>query len=416
MPWSMFNLAFLLQEMSKKMCPKPTPQSTRTLQYGINYNVAYVKQYTLPVLREGKEWYVEFYAFDPDKGKLRRKRIKVNRVHGTKKRREYARDLIARITLQLGRGWNPWIAKDCTSLHVMGDVLDTYESYIDKMFDVGYYRKLTYVGYKSYLKNLREYIEKIDPIYYLYQLDKTYLVKYLDHIFIDRDNCVQTRNNYLAWLAVFCGWCVQKNYMKERATAGIEFMSRRLIVKQRTTIPLAVVKQIGEWCRVHDPHFMLACYLLYDCFLRPVEQTRLKIGWISIKDSTLTIPAEASKNRKTQVITLPRHVLRYAIDLGIFSAASSDYIFSTKLKPGIVQIDTKIFRDHWRKVSRALGLRKEWQFYSLKDTGITEMLDSNITSLTVRDQARHSSLAITNIYAARRQKANSEVLDYRGSL
>lgn len=36
--------------------------------------------------------------------------------------------------------------------------------------------------------------------------------------------------------------------------------------------------------------------------------------------------------------------------------------------------------------------------------------------LTVRDQARHSSLAITNIYAARRQKANSEVLDYRGSL
>ena len=70
-----------------------------------------------------------------------------------------------------------------------------------------------------------------------------------------------------------------------------------------------------------------------------------------------------------------------------------------------------------KKLAENLGITPAWLIRLLKQPSIDcEMLDSNITSLTVRDQARHSSLAITNIYAARRQKANSEVLDYRGSL
>ncbi len=40
----------------------------------------FVKQYTRAELREGKEWYIEFYAYDPAQARLRRKRIKINRI------------------------------------------------------------------------------------------------------------------------------------------------------------------------------------------------------------------------------------------------------------------------------------------------------------------------------------------------
>ena len=46
---------------------------------------------------------------------------------------------------QLSHGWNPWIAKDTSGLHVFTEALDRYETHIGKMLESGYYRKETYV-------------------------------------------------------------------------------------------------------------------------------------------------------------------------------------------------------------------------------------------------------------------------------
>ena len=378
-------------------------------------NTDYVKQFTLPVLRESTEWYIEFYAFDPALGKLRRKKIKINRIKTVSRRRAYAREVMGRITSQLQRGWNPWIAQDIGDLHLFDDVCDSYERYIDKMYSSGNYRKETYVGYKSYMKNLRGYVKE-HPIYYMYQMDRAYLVTFLDHIFIDRDNGGQTRNNYLSWLGNFCGWAVDKSYLTTRPTDGIPFIDRKHLKKKRQVIPTNVVKQISVYLKQNDPYFLLACQLLYNCFIRPVEMTRLRVGWFNIKAGTITIPADAAKNRETMVVTVPKRVMAHAIELGTFHAASQDYLFSINLRPGDHQVDPVIFRHHWDVVRRALNLRPEWQFYSLKDTGITEMLDRNIASIAVRDQARHSSLAVTEVYTRHLQRANEQVLDWEGSI
>ena len=378
-------------------------------------NTDYVKQFTLPVLREGTEWYIEFYCFDPAQGKLRRKKIKINRIKSIGKRRAYAREVMGRITTQLQRGWNPWIAQDIGDLHLFSDVCDSYERYIDKMYSSGNYRKETYVGYKSYLRNLLGYIDE-HPIYYMYQLDRAYIVEFLDYIFIDRDNGGQTRNNYLSWLSNFCGWAVDKCYLTTRPTDGIPYIDKKHLRKKRQVIPTNIVKQISLYLKQNDPYFLLACQLLYNCFIRPVEMTRLRVGWINIKAGTITIPADAAKNRETQVVTVPKKVLAHAIELGTFHAASQDFLFSIDLRPGDHQVDPVIFRHHWGVVRKALNLRPEWQFYSLKDTGITEMLDRNIASIAVRDQARHSSLAITEVYTRHLQRANEQVLSWEGSL
>lgn len=392
---------------------KPLPD---VLPHHPSSEVDFVKQYTPPVLREGKEWFIDFYCYDPSLRRLRRKRIKCNRIKGVRERRAWAREVMQRISKQLSRGWNPWIEQDLGNLHTVEEVFTHYDNYLDKMFNSGYMRKQTYANYKSRMKNVLEYIHKREPIYYMYQFDRGYISEFLDHIFIERDNNGQTRNNYLSWIATFCGWCVEKNYLQRRPTDGISYIDKRHLRKSREVIPTATVKKIGVWVKKHDPNFMLACYLLYNCFIRPVEMTRLKIGWINVEQGTITIPGEASKNRETMSVTLPKKVLFYAMELGLFKHASSDYIFSTKLRPGTEQIDPKIFRDHWRKVRNALKLPKQYQFYSLKDTGITEMLDAKMASITVRDQARHSSLAITELYTRHLQKANPDVLDWEGSL
>ncbi|MDE6927160.1 MAG: tyrosine-type recombinase/integrase, partial [Muribaculaceae bacterium] len=340
-------------------------------------------------------------------------------VKGVTNRRTYARRVIKRLTEQLNNGWNPWIANDTGDLIVFDDVVKRYESHIEKMLASGYYRKETYDGYKSYVKIMREYISKKRPTYYVYQFDRSFCVDFLDYVFIERDNGAQTRNNYLNFLRVFSGFLVEKGYLKSKPTDGISPISKRLYKKERECIPLDVVGRIADYCREKEPDFLFACYLLYYCFIRPVEMTRLKVRHFNLKACTLTIPGELSKNKTTQTITLPRKVIQYGIDIGVFSAPMDDYIFSYRLKPGSVEIDPKHFRDHWDNVRQALKLKKEWKFYSLKDTGITEMCDRNVAPRHVKDQARHSSLAITDIYlqkSAKNAPGNRNIIGYDGAL
>ena len=157
------------------MCPSTnlTPDNgSARVQLSALSGVSSALQYTPPVYRETKGCsFIEFYAYDPDQGKMRRKRIKTNRIKGVQKRRQYVRDVINRLGEQLKRGWNPWIAKDATDLYVFDEALSRYEAYVEKMLASGYFRKETYSGYKSYVKILREYI-KVNPLYYVYQFDR----------------------------------------------------------------------------------------------------------------------------------------------------------------------------------------------------------------------------------------------------
>jgi integrase len=379
--------------------------------------VGNVLQFDIPVYKNNKAGsYIEFRAFDPILGMMRRKIIKLNKIKPLCLRRQYAKEVIARITDKLHHGWSPWLLQNTQDLFTFEEALSRYEAHNESMFQRGYHRKETYAGYKSNIKIMRHYIEKHRPIYYVYQFDRKFCVDFLDYVFIERDNGAQTRNNYLNFLRVFSAFLVEKGYLESKPTDGIAPISKRLFQKQRTVIPSEVIKEITEYCRKHDPYFLLVCYLLFYCFIRPVELTRLRVKNFNLRESTITIPEDCSKNRKKQTVTIPKNVLLYALDLGIFSAPENDFIFSERLKPGDVEITPKQFRDHWAGIRKALNLKAEWKFYSLKDTGITEMLRNNMAAIDVRDQARHSSLLITEIYTDHCSRPIKEIIDLDGSL
>lgn len=200
------------------MCPEnfSTPKKSGNNPNLTNQSgVQAARQFDLPTYKEnGAGGYIEFRAYDPEQGKMRRKTIKLNRIKGISNRRTYARRVIKRLTEQLNNGWNPWIAKDAGDLIVFEEAIKRYEAHIEKMLASGYYRKETYDGYKSYVKILREYISKKRPTYYVYQFDRKFCVDFLDYVFIERDNGAQTRNNYLNFLRVFSGFLVDKGYLK----------------------------------------------------------------------------------------------------------------------------------------------------------------------------------------------------------
>jgi hypothetical protein len=73
------------------------------------------------------------------------------------------------------------------------------------------------------------------------------------------------------------------------------------------------------------------------------------------------------------------------LDLNLFSNPGQYYIFSDDFRPGKEQRSEKAFRDFWIKhVRKDLDFDDQYKFYSLKDTGITNMLRANTDIISVR--------------------------------
>lgn len=366
-----------------------------------NSELQEIVSYTLPRLYTGKEWYIGFYSYNPVEQKLKIKRIKLNYIHKNQDRRKYANDLILRLTDKLRRGWNPWIESDHAKAYTtFDDACKCYTRQLDRFLKDGYLREESYVSYQSYLRNLTSYNQhSLSKITYIYQLNRDYITEFLDHIYIDRKNSSQTRDNYLMWMRVFCAYLVRQGYHKTIATEGIEVYGRRSHKKERTVIPPERLNQLKEYSEANNKHFLLACYVLFYCFIRPHEMSLIKIKDISLINRTIFIPEDNSKNRKSATVTINKKVIDLMLDLDVFSAASEDYLFSTGYKPGKEYRSEKQFRDFWdRYIRKELKWPNEFKFYSLKDTGVTMMLRQKIDVLSVRDQARHSSVLITDIY------------------
>lgn len=377
-----------------------------------------VISYTPPKLYQGKDWYVGFMAFDPVRGRMRRKRIKLNFIEKIGERRRYADALIKRLHSQLERGWNPWVeAENGLAYHRVDDVIAHYRRAMEKHYKEDYYREETFASYMSYIRNFENWNKSLDtPLVYIYQYNSAVVQQFLDHIYIDRDNSPQTRDNYLMFLRTFDTWLVQKKYMKTRATEGIAiFGKRRNQKKNRTVISSKDMVRLRDYLMGKNKHFLLAAYVLHYCFVRPKEMAFIKIEHISLSRQTLYIPEDSAKNRKDGTVTLPPKVIKLMLELNIFDNPGGYYLFSDGFAPGSKYRDSKQFRDWWnRYVRKDLGFGTEYKFYSLKDTGITNML-RKYKSITVRDQARHSSVLVTEMYTPRDlQEANELIKQHDG--
>jgi integrase len=391
-----------------------------SVQTARNGSLKEILAFTYPRLYTGACWYVGFHAFDPATGGMRRKRIKINAVGSANERKRFGKALCHRLSEKLENGWNPWIEQE----HAAGykrftDVLSHYRNYLAKLSADGILRSETYTGYLSKCNILEEWnADRHTPLLYIYQFDRGACTRFLDYIYIDRKNSAQTRNNYLNWLSVFSQFLLQYSYVKVKPTEGISSIGRRHIQKERTIIAASDMQRLHDYLITHNKHYLLGCYFLHYVLIRPKEMAGLRLGDINLAKQTVFVADTISKNKKSAIVTLPAKVIELMVELDVFRNPSDYYLFSDGFMPGNSWRDEKQFRDHWsRYVRPALRFPKEYKFYSLKDTGITAMLRAGHDTLSVKEQARHSSLLMTDMYTPQDIKdANPILLNYKGIL
>lgn len=353
--------------------------------------------YTLPKLHTGKNWYVDFTCFDPADGKMRRKKYMLDSIPKTSERKKRAAEIIANATARLRNGWNPWAEASTERQYCkFSEVTSLYIRYIEKLTSNNTLKQKTSYDYQSRMNMLLEYNSgRSLPIIYIYQFDQSYISDFLDYILLDRDSTARTRNNYRTWLSAFCTWLQEKKYIDYNPTERIKPLAEG--EKLRSALTASDLMRLKEYLEETNLHYLLACMMEYYTFIRPDELSNVRLSDINIKEQKVFISSTISKNRRDGMVGLNDAIIKMMIKLDVFKNPSHYYLFGKQFKPNITKADSRIFREYFNKVRAFLKWPSCYQFYSLKDTGIRDLANSE-GIVVARDQARHSDIATTNRY------------------
>lgn len=323
--------------------------------------------------------------------------------------------LVTNLTHMLINGWNPFVNDDKSRSYTAWEaVVKRYDDYTRAAEKKGVLKSKTAVDYRSRMSCLLAYIEESKmQMKYVCQFDKALVVDFLDYIVLDKERSAKTRNNYRTWLSTFAAWLVDRQYIKQNCVEGIRMMKED--EKYRDDMTADDLRRLKEYTSEKCPPFYLACLMEYYAMIRPEELRHIKVGHISIKNQTIFIPPEVSKNRKGQAVALNDTLLRVMIEQRVFDHPSQDYLFGKNLVPGGEMIAVNRFRQEWVRVRKALKFPDTYQFYSLKDSGIRDL--ANAEGIVVaRDQARHTDVAVTNKYLKQPRVVHEGTKHFKGEL
>ena len=339
------------------------------------------------------ETYVAFYAKNPYTERLERRRVRLNYIKSKQERRKYGQLLAMEINNKLYKGWNPFTddqgaKKGITLRAAIGEFMEEKAKTI---------RKDSLRCYSSQTKILMDWAS-------VNGFDKKPCVSFNKSAaqcfmrFLEGEVSAKTFNNYLTFCNTLFLWFAKRGYCPDSPFTGID--RKKVDEKIRDIIPPVDRKRIADYFTDNNMfEYLIIMQLCYRLFIRPKEALMLTIGDIDLKEGLITIPPNVAKNHKERVVAVPADIMAYFKTLA--GLDNRMYVFSEGYKPGYVLKNTRDTGRTWSVMRAKLKLPASYQFYSLKDTGITEMLEAGVPAKYVKELADHHSLEMTERYTHR---------------
>lgn len=374
--------------------PKKQPRGTIVSElYG--YQPAVLKEYAA-------YWCIEYYVKHPVTHELTRKREKVTGFktkYGVREARQLLQIAVNRLNLKLSQGWSPFF------VHEDGRLLEPLHMVVEKFLKekTRDLRQNTMRQYNSIVgKELIIWATQNYPIITAATFTRNIAIRYMDYI-ADKGVSNVTYNNQKKCISTFFNWCVEKCYAKENPFATIK--TKRKDEKKRILVTPDVRAQITDFLQKENNIGMqVALNLVYQSLLRPKEINEIKLKDIFLEDKYILVPANVAKNHKERKATLSNSTIELLRKLNIEKLPKDYFLLGGEkqgesLIPHKQQASKDRLNKNWYRLKKVLNFPKEMQLYSLRDTGITDLLKSGVDDLTVMQHADHHSLEMTTRYA-----------------
>ena len=400
----------------------------RTLTNFINLmGKKFLPSYTPPRLIElNNRWYIYFKAICDISMKMRvyRSTFNLNRIKDIEKRRERGKLIVKKLEYwlsndrpiskfeerlvkieDLNRPRRNSTLADTVLIDAIDFIFEIKEG-SGLSYDTIRSIKSAYKHFKDYLMNRRWYNLTVG------ETTKMHAHAYMDHAQITRKLGNWAYNNNLTYMRNLFVELEKRGFThkdQENPFSAVDKKKKTEKKRRNFTLKEAIVT-IKRIRQVNELLFY-ALLLEYCCYLRPKDIRFLKGKDILINEGLVFATGAEAKNGKSSWLTIPEEFLQYFDNEMLNSIPDDYYIFGAKLNPGRQE---PCSRDYMSKFHKRIivQLHKEnkleniegLQWYSWKDTGITDALEFGIPITNVQGQARHHSPNQTIQYNHQRRK------------
>ena len=339
-------------------------------------------------------WLIEYYVENPFTSEMCRVRQRVNfirkRYKNVKDAESHCQKIIFDINTKLANGINPMFSdENPAGYEKISEVIKKFLA--EKAREL---RPDTMRSYNSFSRSFLRYVSQTQ-VSFICKFGKIEAAKYMDWIYSIRKVSQRSYNNYLKFMRVVFNWAMDKGYVL--TNPFIQIKTKKKEKKVRTLIDAETREKITGYLLETDKHFLIVLKLIYSALIRPKEIMGLKVSDVNFQNKTVCVSGSVSKNHNTRQVALTDDVLN---DLNYINDYKKDmFLFSQNMMPGYVQAHRAKYTKMWIKLRSKFKLDKTMQLYSLRDTGISEMLKSGIDQLSVKQHADHHSLEMTTIYS-----------------
>ena len=357
--------------------------------------------YTPPILKKtaSRGEHIEYYVYNPVTMKMERQRIRLEKLsHQFKNRSQYKQmvmQLMMNLTGKLAGGWTPYGENQNVAEYT--PINKAIEAYIaDKSRDL---RKASMVSYISVAKIFVEWLTT-QNIHEMasHLLNQRTCQRFMDEL---RDRPKFNNNTYNTYLKKYraCfAWMVDRGYCKENPFEKIKTLKKQEKIRQ--LIPVDARETVINHVRTSKhPNYEIVMHLIFTSLIRPSEIERLQVRDVDLKNKCIHIPANKAKTHKDRDAALSDTCIAMLIPLlskpGILPTW---YLINSNYECGPDPCYHGMFKKHWMKIRKECGLPDEMQLYSLKDSGITEMLEAGVSINQVKEAAGHADISTTNKY------------------
>jgi hypothetical protein len=151
-------------------------------------------------LRTGKDWIIVYYAKNPITQTMQRFRLRVPINSNKTERKRFAKNLVAEINRKSESGWSPFLEETGKNFKTVQEAVEKYTSILKKELQEGVKRIDTVRSYSSYLSIMQQYIAQKNTIKWVVEINRSFVVNYLDYIYNERNNSATGFNNNLNFL------------------------------------------------------------------------------------------------------------------------------------------------------------------------------------------------------------------------
>ena len=432
-----------ITKSKKKMSNSQSHLALVTVVNATHYAPAVLQKYP-------SGWLIDYYVEDPNTQKLKRKKIKVARIMSRFPSKSagirHINSIVAALNIRLASGWNPLLyTSDNTEpipvfesvnvsktipvttllaeniaqgeqilivpkeekqpteeeLRMQTPFSEVSKKYLQEVFKEK--RPDTIRSYNSFVSIFCEWVEKTYPNVSSSMISHAAVVKFMDYVYNERKGqgkksiSNRTYNNYIKNGSALFSWLINKCYCTDNHFAKIK--PKKKEDKTRILIPKETREKITKYLLNKNPNYLIMLKLIYNSLIRPKEIRGLLTSDISITKGQITVRKEVAKNGKERIVPITPDLIEDFTKLNLQIYAQNCYVFGENLVPGKTKLSDNFMHKFWARMRTKLKLPKEMQQYSLRDSGIFEMLKSGIDPLSVQQLADHHSLEMTTIYA-----------------